>query len=288
MPETPPGPIDPMTVMDEDFARHRHESEWRDLGVRRIGFHEGMVTWHVWRIANLAKPGGPLWVVPHDNEDAAFDAALSSVRAWGGVAMLVDTGAGSSGYRSRFNDDTGGAPPIDPNRNFRDTLPVYAVRMLADLRVPPRLIVAVHTNEPGFAAGLPGCGGQAGQGAGDISILLCNERFHPSAAQRRRWPFDDDDSLALVPYLAGRDPASAWCGRRLAAADYNVVFERVARSDGSLSNYAVQHGLRYINVETEERGSSPTAIVESRDRLVNMIDGVMERCGDVPEIALRL
>ena len=33
----------------------------------------------------------------------------------------------------------------------------------------------------------------------------------------------------------------------------------MARSDGSLSNYAVQHGLRYINVETEERGSSPAS-----------------------------
>ena len=74
----------------------------------------------------------------------------------------------------------------------------------------------------------------------------------------------------------------------LASGDYNLVFERVGYSDGSLSNYAAQHGLAYVNVETEERGSSPTGIALARDRLVDMIDKVMQRCGPVPGVALRV
>jgi hypothetical protein len=159
--------------------------------------------------------------------------------------------------------------------------------MLADLGSPPRLIIALHTNAPGFDPGLAGCSSVAGGGSGDISIGLCNARFQPSPSLSRRWPFDDDDSLALIPYLPATGGLSAWCGDRLVRADFNVVFERVVQSDGSLSNYAAQHGLRYINFETRDRGSSPDGIAAARDRLVSMIDAMMEHCGDVSDINVK-
>lgn len=40
----------------------------------------------------------------------------------------------------------------------------------------------------------------------------------------------------------------------MVGADFNVVQERVVTSDGSLSNYAVLHGLAYLNFETLDRG----------------------------------
>ncbi|MBX4390269.1 hypothetical protein K4H03_29745, partial [Mycobacterium tuberculosis] len=70
----------------------------------------------------------------------------------------------------------------------------------------------------------------------------------------RTWPFDADDSVAYVACGSGRAPRSAWYGKALALADFNVVFERVSVSDGSLSNYALLRGIPYVNFETQERG----------------------------------
>lgn len=279
--------VDPLTVADADFARHRDPAIWRELVVTRLSVEEGAVSWRFFRISSLGKPDGPLWVVAHDNENATFAAMLVALKSYGGVAIIVDSGARDDDDSARFNWFTGGKP-IDPNRHFFDSHPGYTGAVLADLAGTKRLIVALHTNEPDFDPGLTGCGGVRGQGAGNISIRLCSQRWHPVAAPVRRWPFDDDDSLALVPYLASRTQASAMCGTALVAAGYNVMFERVASSDGSLSNYAVQHGLRYVNVETRERGSNPEGIAAARDRLVAMIDGVMDRCDDFPELRLRI
>jgi hypothetical protein len=111
-----------------------------------------------------------------------------------------------------------------------------------------------------------------------VSIRFCDDIMQPNASQSRAWPFDDDDSLAYVAYRSGRSPYSAWCGKALALADFNVVFERVKTSDGSLSNYALIHGLDYVNFETQERGLEPARLAESRNRLTAMVDRAMERC----------
>ncbi len=284
--QTSTSPVDPLTIADDDFARHRDPAIWRDLSVERIVFTEGPATWRLWRISNTAQPAGPLWAVTHDNENATFAAALNAVKSWGGVVMVVDTGPADTRYGARFNSEVAGTP-IDPNRHFFDAYPAYVAQMLADLGDPPRLIVALHTNAADFDPDLSDCPA-ARVGRGAISVELCNSRYQPRAARARVWPFDDADSLMLVPFLDGRQRRSAPCSAALAAADANLVFERVAVSDGSLSNYAVQHGLAYINIETEERGSTPAGIALARDRLVSMIDMVMGRCGPVPGLALRV
>jgi len=278
--------IDPLTVADEDFARNRDPESWAGLSISRITFREGLVTWRVWRIANQRRRDGPLWVLPHDNENSTFAAALIAVRSWGGVVMAVDSDPVADSYAARFNPSAYAAP-VDPNRNFYDALPLYAGTILADLGAAPRLIVALHTNEPGFDASLSSCPRPSYGGSGNISIKLCTARFHPRASVGRAWPFDDDDTLALVPYPRDGDPRSAFCARRLGVADFNMVFERVTATDGSLSNYASLHGLRYINLETGETGSAPEALGSARNRLVEMIDRVMNLCGDGPQLALR-
>ncbi len=282
--------VDPMTLDDDDFARQRDPAIWQGLSVQRIGFREGQAGWRLWRIVNRKHPAGPLWVVPHDDENATFAAAIDAVRSWGGVVMVVDAQARDTSYGARFNRDSGSQRAIDPNRNFREGLPVYRSQMLHDLLPAPRLIVALHANAPGAEPDLPRCPGEVTSpgGSGDISIALCTTRFTPRRSKYRRWPFDDDDTLALIPHLLdARIPTSGWCSAPLARNDFNLVYESVGYSDGSLSNYAVQHGLDYINFETRDRGNDMASINEGRDRLTAMIDRMMDRCAPIAGLALR-
>ena len=80
-------PVDPLTVDDDDFARHRDPSEWKGLKVSRVEFVEWGVSWRLWMIEAVARRDGPLWVVPHDNENAAFEASLVAARAYGGTIV---------------------------------------------------------------------------------------------------------------------------------------------------------------------------------------------------------
>lgn len=269
-------PVDPLTIQDDDFARHRDARVWRGLAVTKIEFREERGAWRLFRIANVARPRGPLWFVPHDNENAGFEAGLTGVRAYGGVMIVVDSGIAEDGRRRNAAVDRGG--PIDPNRNFRDGTPRYARTVLADVRRGALPIIALHTNSPGFDTSGSRCNQSDPPGRGDVSIRFCDDVMQPHPSQGRAWPFDDDDSLAYVAYRSGRSPYSAWCGKALALADFNLVFERVSVSDGSLSNYALLRGLPYVNFETQERGIAPASLAESRNRLVAMIDRAMERC----------
>ena len=64
----------------------------------------------------------------------------------------------------------------------------------------------------------------------------------------------------------------------MVAAEFNVVQERVVASDGSLSNYAVLHGLNYLNFETLETGLEPAALAGARDRLLAAVSKALEMC----------
>jgi len=269
-------PVDPLTIADDDFARHRDPAEWRGLTVSQIEFREERGAWRLFRIANTKKPRGPLWFVPHDNENAGFEAALAGVRKHGGVVIAIDSGIVEDGRRRNGAVDRG--RPIDPNRNFRDGYPRYANTVLADYRNGARPIIALHTNSPGFDTSSSSCNRSDPPGRGEVSIRFCDDVMQPSPSRSRAWPFDDDDTLAYVPWRSGTSPAAAWCGRTLDRADFNVVFERVGVTDGSLSNYALLRGLDYVNFETRERGLDPAALAESRNRLSAMIDRALPLC----------
>lgn len=269
--------VDPRTVADDDFARHRDPAEWRGLRVTRIEATVERAAWRFWRIADPRRPHGPLWFVPHDNEDAGFEAALAAVRRYGGTVIAIDSGVAGHADGTRLNHAVAYGEPVDPNRNFDSALPDYAGHVLADLK-PGSLIIALHTNAPGFDSAESRCNRSDPRGEGIISIRFCDDVLTPSPSKARAWPFDDDDSVAFATYRAGRTPADAYCRDAMIAADFNVVQERVVTSDGSLSNYAVLHGLRYLNFETRDRGLEPAALADARNRLLHMIDTALRLC----------
>ena len=226
--------------------------------------------------------------MPHDDENAAFGAALASVRTWGGVVVVVDTAARDTGYSARFNQDAPTGRAIDPNRAFTDDAPVYTGTLLRDVAPGQRPIMALHTNAAGADPALVRCPGEVnGGGSGAISVALCTDRVTARRSTTRRWPFDDDDTLALVSHPANaRDPTRGDCSGAIARDDFNMLYETVPDSDGPLSTFAAAHGLDYVNFETRDRGNNPSGIADARDRLVAMVDRVMERCAPIPGLAL--
>ena len=273
-----PGPItrtrlDPLTIDTDDFARHRDPATWRGLTVDRLDFAEERARWRLYRIADRKRPHGPLWFVPHDDENAGFEAALAALRKYGGTMIAVDGGGGRRNRNVTFGRS------IDPNRNFHDGLPRYPGQVLAAVNTGAWPIIALHTNSPGYEGARSRCplAGDA-NGEGVISIRFCNAVLTPSASNARRWPFDLDDVVAFATYRATQTPAAAFCLDAMVGDDWNVVQERVVNSDGSLSNYAVLHDLDYLNFETLETGTEPAALAQARDRLTWMIDRAMSLC----------
>lgn len=274
-------PVDPTLIRHADFVRHA-DADWTGLSVRRQSVADQGVTWKLWRIANRQRQDGPLWVVPHDNENAAFAAGLAAVRRWGGTLIAVDSGNDDSSRAARYVHAHDGSR-LDPNRTFTEDYLGYVAAVLADLGRAPRAIVALHTNAAGFDPSLATCGGsgetdRAGGGSGGISILLCNDTYTPRPAATRSWPWDDDDSVVIAPYLAAGAPGDGWCQRKLIAGNFNVTFEKVGASDGSLSNYAALRGLPYLNFETRELGADEAGIAAAGQRLTAMVDAAMIRC----------
>lgn len=273
-----PGPIsrvrvNPLTIATDDFARHRDPATWRGLTVERIDFAEERARWRLYRIADPKRPRGPLWFVPHDDENAGFEAALVAIRRHGGTMIAVDGGGG------RRNRNVVFGRGIDPNRNFHDGLPRYPSQVLAAVNAGAWPIIALHTNSPGYDGSRSRCpklGNPHGEGV--ISIRFCNAVLTPSASRKRRWPFDSDDVVAFATYRATARPSAAFCRDAMVRDDWNVVQERVVNSDGSLSNYAVLHDLDYLNFETLETGTEPRALAAARNRLVWMIDRAMTLC----------
>ena len=268
--------VDPLAVQDDDFARHRDPAEWRGLDVSRIEFREERAAWRLWRIENARHRSGPLWFVPHDNENAGFEAGLEAVRKYGGTLIAVDAGIADDGARMNRAVDYG--RPVDPNRNFDTALPGYAHHILADLAHGAWPIIALHTNAKGFETAGSRCNKGDPEGSGIISIRYCDDTLNPSPSVSKAWPFDDDDTVAFATYLARNQPGDAYCRDAMVGADFNVVQERVVASDGSLSNYAVLHGLAYLNFETLDRGLDPAELALARDRLSFMVDRAIAMC----------
>lgn len=270
--------IDPLTVQDDDFARHRDPAEWKGLAVTAHEFREERAQWRLWRIVNKQHPKGPLFFVPHDNENAGFEAGLAALRKYGGVLIAVDSGVSPGDDGVRYNRAVDYGKPIDPNRNFDTALPGYAHAILADLARGAGPIIALHTNAKGFETADSKCNKGDPEGSGVISIRFCDDTLIPSASVSRAYPFDDDDTVAFATFLARNQPGDAFCRDAMVGADFNVVQERVVASDGSLSNYAVLHGLLYLNFETLDRGLDPAELALARDRLSFMVDHALAMC----------
>lgn len=185
-------------------------------------------TWRVQTISS-GRPG-PLFVVPHDNENAAMATAAYALSRYGGSVTAVETGG------KRFNGK------VDPNRNFAGgrlscaagPSPAFVQAMLAPGGSP---IVALHTND---------------RGSGTISIRTPYAGATPFPSANARGGLASEDAMVILASRSGpADPAIRRKLEALNAAGVNVLVETVdlSRTDCSLSHWAVANGRAYANVE---------------------------------------
>jgi hypothetical protein len=274
--------LSPDQLFDEDgdVARNRGALGNRDLCLRLEVFAEGKLHWVLQIIQNRKNPNGPLWVVPHDDEDVAFGSAVHGVARYGGTVVAVERN------RDRYNRI--GKRKQDPNRNFQvrgegkcrlqlAASPQFTRRHMRWHRAG-QPVIALHTNKPGFDL-VPEPDEEKSKGNVSIGIERkegSNIAEFPAARPiRARSPND------TLIYVASRLPAGsdAQLGRFVAAlnaAGIHVLYEHVERNDCSLSNYAVMRNLAYVNIEVVDDDDTGAQI--------RMIDTVMRliRAGQGP------
>jgi hypothetical protein len=239
------GPAAGLTDSDDDLARV-DAALLADICVNVVRVSEGGRTWIIQRFQS-GRPG-PLWVVPHDDENSAFPSGIAALSRHGGVLVAVDNnGARTNGAR-------------DPNRIFGavarchghgsgPVAPLFTREMLR-YRFAGQPIIALHSNLPGFA-------GDGAGGRGNTSILLGGRHRTPFPATA---PYPESVSPPdTLVFVAGAkrtpDEATARLIARLNSANINVMYEHAAPAwtDCSLSNFALFANVApYINVETVE------------------------------------
>ncbi|WP_439609903.1 hypothetical protein [Reyranella sp.] len=230
----PPGDVEDS---DGDFARNLSQFT-ADLCFFQQSFKEGNLTWILQVIVNTRKPDAFFWVVPHDDEDAAFDSAVYAVKTYGGTVVAVHT----KGERNNGNQD--------PNRNFdlgsgkkctaqTAPSPKYTAEVMK-FRPKDAPIVALHTNMGGGST---------------ISIL--KPESHNAIAFVSSSPMHSISPNNTLVFVASvlppdKDPLLAGFVKRLNATGIHVLYEVVSitKSNCSLSHYAALKGIKdYINIE---------------------------------------
>lgn len=225
---------------DGDFRRHPSLAG-PNRCVTEQTFEERGRTWTVQTIRNTAR-SGPLWVLPHDNEQAAVETLAHALERYGGTAVLVETGG------RRLNGST------DPNRAFdagrsRCTSGAPASRYVAALLSQRRWgapVIALHTNAPGI-------GGRHGGGSVSIRAPGRGATAYPGTGASGR--LASDDSLVITAILKGDEAHIAPLVERLTARGVNVMVETTSArtTDCSLSHYAALAGIRpYVNLEVAD------------------------------------
>ncbi len=252
----------PGTLADRDDAFGRLFADV-EACVTTETFREAGETWTL-QLVDSGRPG-PLWVLPHDDEDAALSTAAFALSRYGGTVVAVETGG------RRLNGR------IDPNRAFSSrasacegAAPRYTRAVLSrrNRRFP---VVALHTNGPRTAAR---------GGSGGISILS-----PPDGASAVRPPagaprLGGEDDLVIVASRAGEGDRRLMADvRALNAAGIYVLVETVSadRNDCSLSHHAALAGISpYFNVEVRHGNA---ALQKRMVSIVMEVAGVSPRPG---------
>lgn len=275
--------VDIAAVADDDIARHRAEPAYlAGIEVTERRFSERGFNWHMLRFANSAKPDGPLWVVPHDDENAAFEGAIAALRIHGGSLLTINSGPGS--LRRQAGQGVCGVKPAkvsscDPNRNFDAKTPLFTKAFL-DQRKQGQPIIALHTN---------GAGAIGDFSLLDIDAYARGRIILRGGAYRAKNPepqMDNYDTLGVIGYPAREGAPNAAviaCRNALNSAGIHFWHEKVTRTDGSLSNYLAleRPDVRYFNAESREEFN----LSLSASRHIIMIDAYLGKCmalGDKP------
>jgi hypothetical protein len=257
-----PGDLD---AQDSHVARNAAALASSDLCIKMDEFQEGGLRWALMIIENKRDPDRIFWVVPHDNEDDAFDNAVAAVTRYRGTVVAVKTnGTHYNGLQ-------------DPNRNFdvgsggkcRKQLarsPIYTQRVMRWHRKGAP-IVALHTNELGYK----------GDGKGGLYGISMAQPVPGTVAFRAKTAplgASPDDTMVFVASLADpeHDPGLMAFVDALRNRGINVIYETVSpdRNDCSMSNYATLKGMRdYVNIEVVRTDG------ETQRQIVDLVMSIM-------------
>jgi hypothetical protein len=240
---------DPAQSGSSDILRHLSSIRSAGLCYRPEVVEEGRFRWRYHLFHHPTERDGPFWLLPHDNENAAFAAAIYAVDTYGGGFLAID-----SGQRRRFHGQ-------DPNRNFSRSwsesmlcryqarpAPVFTDTILAHFKRNGDFpYLALHNNgNRWFGSG----------GSGDLSVYRTTPVLKGFPSARASGGLRDEDNLVFIagtrPYAADQEAQA-----RVAALNrlgLNVVHKHVtARSfDCSLSDYLAWNRLGdYYNIEAQ-------------------------------------
>lgn len=243
----------PAAIADADVAQHATELADPGLCLSERMIEDGDAVWHLVVIDNPAMPG-PLWAVPHDEEDEAFAAGVRAVRLYGGTMVAVENAG------ARLVDGR------DPNRHFALTpaaaatclatsgaSPAYVAGFLADWdRSFP--VMGLHSNWDGYLA--------AG-GLGEISVRRDDAKMIPFPSTTGTGRLADEDTIVM---LVSRALPAANPQGRMAVAWFNergvhVIYRHVtpANNGCTLADYLTLNALGpYLSIEVEH-GDTATA-----------------------------
>lgn len=273
-------------MQDDDLDRHQAESGYLNgIAVGETRFSENGFQWHLLRFTSTEKPQGPLWIVLHDDENAAFETMIAALRHYGGTGIAVNTGPSST--RRQLGTGNCGvraatATACDPNRNFDRRSPLFTASII-EQHIAGQPIIALHTNSHGFS-------GDGEGGRGDISMLdarayrqgIVHPRIGGHFGNGSVGLLDDPDIYAILPYSAakGISETDILCRSALNAAGAHVWHERVGTSDGSLSNYIALNlpDVRYLNAEAKRDDALSVAAEAQRA----IVDTYLAKCVPQP------
>jgi hypothetical protein len=246
--------LSPDDIIDGDVAALRVELSDPTLCVQTRQLLVDAIPVQFTVIRNVRQPG-PLWAVPHDEEDAAFAAGVYAVRRYGGTMVAVE------------NAEQRMIGALDPNRIFAAT---QAAALSCGIgQVPAAFIgafigewnrdypvVGLHNNWDGFV--------EAG-GKGTISVRRPDEKMIPFPSPVAEGRLADEDTIAMLVSLlppaentAGRE-AIRWFNDRGVHVVYRYVTE--ANNDCTLADYlTLNHLGAYFNLEAES-GDAVTQLI---------------------------
>ncbi len=243
--------VQPSAWIDPDIDRNKELIDRAGICVETLQFAENGLNWRI-QILDSGRPGHN-WVLLHDDENTAFDAALYAIAKYGGKAVEVD-----------LLRPIRASAFVDPNHNFatandqrrtcrgavRPAAPRFTQTILEHLGAPPYL--SLHNNYDGHL--------RSG-GSGNMSVRHSGRGLLGLPAHSSADRLADEDNFIIV---SGLKPPLRMADRvrqiteELRASGINVIYEHVEEEsyDCSLSNYLLLHGGaepgQYFNIEAED------------------------------------
>ena len=281
---------DALVQIDDDIRRNNGKPGYfKDIEISERRFVENGFAWHLIRFASKERAKGPLWIVPHDDENAGFDAMIAALKTHGGVGIAVNSGSGS--LRQQSGNGVCGVKSdmvtlCDPNRNFDQRTPLFTSAFLSE-RVIGWPVIALHTNSHRFS-------GDGQSGRGEITVLdiaafgrgVIVPRSGGHFAVKPKTEMANYDTLGLTAYLSQKrmpDADAIACRNAMIKAGVHFWHERVGTSDGSMSNYLAinRPDIPYFNGESREETDLSTAAARHKIMIEAYLAGCM-RSRDKP------